>query len=291
MKKTLPAECIDCVVEKKLYDYPENANPDKIAEYKCGVLKILLNSDQNGAAPLIGRNIANLKEKLFGIKTDYSEIKKQFNLSMLKLESDIYSSITSSVDPFIAALKYAVAGNYIDVSTVKDVNENSLSDILKKSAEFELSAVEIENLRSDVVSARKIAYITDNCGEIVLDKLLIKIIKTLNPKASITAIVRGKPVANDAVLSDAEFTGLTEVCHVLGNGTDIPGTYLKEMSIKSKRVLKNADVIISKGQGNYETLYNSEMNIYYLFLCKCDMFIKKFNVQRFYPVLINEKRQ
>ena len=291
MKKTLPAECIDCVVEKKLYDYPENANPDKIAEYKRGVLKILLNSDQNGAAPLIGRNIANLKEKLFGTKTDYSDIKKQFNLSMLKLESDIYSSITSSVDPFIAALKYAVAGNYIDVSTVKDVNENSLSDILKKSAEFELSAVEIENLRSDVASARKIAYITDNCGEIVLDKLLIKIIKTLNPKASITAIVRGKPVANDAVLSDAELTGLTEICHVLDNGTNIPGTYLKEMSIKSKRVLKNADVIISKGQGNYETLYSSEMNVYYLFLCKCDMFLKKFNVPLFYPVLINEKRQ
>lgn len=290
MKKRLPPECIDCIIKNRLSDYPENETVDKVIDYKRGALKILLEGDESGSAPVIGRDISLLKEKLFGVKNDYSAIKKQFNNAMLEIENEIYSSVVSEKDPFSRALKYAAAGNYIDVSAVKDLNKMTLLNLLYSSADFSVSVCETENLRSDVLSARKIAYITDNCGEIVLDKIFIKIIKRLNSSADITAIVRGKPVANDVTFIDASAVGLTDVCKVIGNGSNVPGTFLKEINEDAKTVLNNADVIIAKGQGNFESLSLCGLNVYYLFLCKCDYFMKRFSVPRFTPVLINEKR-
>lgn len=290
MKKRLPPECLDCIIKNRLSDYPENADAESVIKYKRGALKIISESDESGAAPVIGRNISLLKEKLFGIRHDFSAIKKQYNDAILKIENKIYSSVISSPDPFLSALKYSAAGNYIDVSSVKDLNEDVLLSLLKKSADFNISETETNNLRSDILSAQKIAYITDNCGEIILDKILIETIKNLNPDAKITAIVRGKPVANDATEEDALYTGLNKTCSVVGNGTDIPGTYLKEITEDAKNALYNADVIIAKGQGNLETLSLCGLNIYYLFLSKCDYFIKRFSVPRFSPVLVNEKR-
>lgn len=291
MKKRIPPECIDCVIEKKFYDYPKGAPTDKIIEYKRKVLDIVLTADENGAAPLIGRDIENIKEKLFGIKQDFTAVKQDFNAAMLKIEGEIRDKIYNSNDAFTAAIKFAIAGNYVDVSSVKDLNEKTLVDLLEKSADFNLSAFEVNNLKKDLISAEKIVYITDNCGEIVLDKIFIEVIKSLNKNAEITAVVRGKPVANDATEKDALTVGLDKVCKVVGNGSDIPGTYLKEISHDAKEAILAADVIISKGQGNYETLSYCGLNVYYLFLCKCDMFLKRFNVPLFTPLIINEKRK
>ncbi|MDY6368097.1 MAG: ARMT1-like domain-containing protein [Clostridia bacterium] len=291
MKKILPPECIDCVIEKKFSDYPKDADTEKIIEYKRKVLEIILNADEEGAAPLIGREIANVKESLFGIKQDYSEIKQTFNSAMLKIENEIRNKVFSSNDVFISAMKFAIAGNYIDVSAVKDLNEKTLIELLEKSSDFNLSDVETENLKNDLIKAKNIVYVTDNCGEIVLDKIFIEVIKSLNKNAKITAIVRGKQVANDATEKDALSVGLNSVCKVVGNGSDIPGTYLKEISPAAKDAILSADVIISKGQGNYETLSYCGLNVYYLFLCKCDMFLKRFDVPLFTPLIVNEKRK
>ena len=102
--------------------------------------------------------------------------------------------------------------------------------------------------------AENVVYITDNCGEIVLDKIAIQILKKIFPNIRITALVRGLPAGNDATMEDAEFCGLTDVVPVLGNGNDVGGTWLHGISTHARELLYNADVIIAKGQGNYETL-------------------------------------
>ena len=125
-------------------------------------------------------------------------------------------------------------------------------------------------------NARTLVYLTDNCGEIVLDKLFIKQIKETFPGLNITAMVRGGDVINDATLVDAKEVGLTEIVPCMGNGNAAPGTIVGRLSEEARETLFHADVIISKGQGNFESLYGEKLNPYYLFLCKCELFVYRF---------------
>ena len=110
------------------------------------------------------------------------------------------------------------------------------------------------------------------------------------PDISVTALVRGREVLNDATLSDAKEAGLDDMVKVITNGTGIPGTSLSEISYDAKKAVFDADVIISKGQGNFETLMYSRLNIYYIFMCKCKMFAERFNVEPFTGMLLNDMR-
>ena len=114
-------------------------------------------------------------------------------------------------------------------------------------------------------------------------------IQKQNPNAQITVIVRGKPVLNDVTIEDAIQVGLTDIVNVIGNGSEIAGTYLEDISEEAKNVIDDADVILAKGQGNFETLRMCEKNIYYIFMCKCEMFAKRFQVPKYYGMLISDK--
>ena len=149
---------------------------------------------------------------------------------------------------------------------------------------------EYKNFCQDMKKAANVVYITDNCGEIVLDKLAISVMKKTFPNVRITALVRGLPAGNDATMEDAEFCGLTDLVPVLGNGSDVGGTWLHGISAHAQELLQSADVIFSKGQGNYETLHGCGLNIYYLFLCKCDWFIHLFQAKSLQGMFINERR-
>ena len=149
---------------------------------------------------------------------------------------------------------------------------------------------EYKNFCQDMKKAANVVYITDNCGEIVLDKLAISVLKKTFPNVRITALVRGLPAGNDATMEDAEFCGLTDLVPVLGNGSDVGGTWLHGISAHAQELLQSADVIFSKGQGNYETLHGCGLNIYYLFLCKCDLFIHLFQAKSLQGMFINERR-
>ena len=143
-------------------------------------------------------------------------------------------------------------------------------------------------LRNEILSAKSIVYLLDNCGEIVMDKLITECIQKLNPKADITVIVRGEEIYNDVTMDDAKQVGLTDIVSVIGNGSSVPGTCLDLVSDEVKEKLLNADVILSKGQGNFETLQGCQLNVYYIFLCKCDMVANLFHVPKLTPMLCNE---
>lgn len=110
------------------------------------------------------------------------------------------------------------------------------------------------------------------------------------PQIDITVIVRGKPALNDATIEDAEEAGLSEVVTVIGNGNGITGTWLPEISAEAREKIEEADLILSKGQGNFETLQGCGKNIYYMFLCKCKLFVERFQMEQFEGVLANELR-
>ena len=129
---------------------------------------------------------------------------------------------------------------------------------------------------------------TDNAGEIVFDRVWLEVIRDTFPNLSITVCVRGGPAQNDATLAAAQAIGMP--FPVIDNGTRIPGTGLELASEELNAALSTADVIIAKGQANYETLCGCGLNLYYIFMCKCELFMKRFNAPKFGGILTREAR-
>lgn len=131
--------------------------------------------------------------------------------------------------------------------------------------------------------------VCDNCGEIVLDKLLLEQLKKRFPHLSVRALVRGGEVLNDATVEDALYVGLDKLAEIVSSGESIAGTVYDMMPDEAKKAVDEADVILAKGQGNYETMSDQGRHIFYAFLCKCDLFTERFQVPRLTGIFTEEK--
>ena len=280
--------CRNCLLRKNLQAYPPSASPEQAAAYQKEVRSIL-DRCSGLSAPEITEKMDNLRWDMFGARKDFSGIKQHFNDLMLSLEPHMEQQIRNAEDPLKRAVQYALAGNYIDFAVVKNVSEDQLREKLDTAADISIDPKILEDFRSEALRARRLVYFTDNCGEIVADKLLIKVLRSINPKLTVTVIVRGKPVVNDATLEDAMQIRLSEAAHcVIGNGTGMPGNVIGIVSHEAAQEIRQADLLISKGQGNFEGLSGCGLNIFYLFLCKCDRFMNLFQVPQFTGVMTRE---
>ena len=289
-KARLNSACIECLAKKHLTAYPENADENTKLLYMQKMLGIIANADRGMSAPELVEEINKLKEELFGKADDYSKIKKHFNILMLKEEGDLTEEIKKYENPLKRAFLIAMKGNYIDFGAMYKVDENVLKNSLYKIVDNGAFDEEFSNLTADLKKAKNLLYITDNCGEIVADKLFIKEIMKEFPHLSVKAMVRGKEVLNDATVEDAKDVGLELIVPVVPNGTGVPGTSIAKVPSEVKGIIDEADIIISKGQGNFETLMYSGLNIYYIFMCKCPLFAKRFGVEELTGMLLNDLR-
>lgn len=264
---------------------------EKKTEYMKKLLALIASTEENDCAPRLSIDIHRLYSSFWNCPAkDYTEIKKEYNQLMLQMEASIEEKIRSSQDPLEKALLYARIGNYIDFAALSDVDQTTMLSLLEKEGSQTLDPEEYQYFLRDLSTAENILYLTDNCGEIVLDKLAVKILKERCPNADITVIVRGYPVVNDATMEDARETGLTDLVKVIGNGSGVGGTWIPDISPQARELLENADMIIAKGQGNFETLNDCGLNIYYLFLCKCDLFQRRFHAEKLQGMFLNERR-
>lgn len=288
-KIRLNPECIRCLLKKHLESCPESADTATRIEYMQSILKIIGNAPKYYSSPKLLNSINEVKSRMFGYKEDFTEIKKHFNILMLEIEPQLKAELGKADDPLRRALCYAMMGNYIDFGTRKSVDETELKNLLWNTSDEIINDTAYKELKYDLSKAKTLVYLTDNCGEIVMDKLFINIIKELYSDISITAIVRGGDILNDATMEDAKQVGLTDIVTVIDNGNNIAGTWLEELSGQAMNVIDNADVIISKGQANFESLYQCGKNIYYAFMCKCKLFADRFNVPMLHGILVNDK--
>jgi uncharacterized protein with ATP-grasp and redox domains len=282
-------ECIYCTIKKadSLFSQHET-DEDKKLKFMKQVCKIISMSEKNDTSPYLNAKIMRLLNSELNLGDIYYEIKKQYNKLLMSMEDEILNNIYNSHDKLLTALKYAMVGNFIDFGAMDKVDINELKNLIKNASKQIINDNEYNNFLEELKNAKQIVYLVDNSGEIVFDKIFVKLIKEMYPHIIIDVIVRGKPVHNDATIVDAEEVGLCSIVNVIENGTDIPGTQLNEISLKAKEKIDNADFIIAKGQGNFETLYGCGKNIYYIFLCKCDLFTKRFNMEKFQGIFINE---
>jgi uncharacterized protein with ATP-grasp and redox domains len=229
------------------------------------VLKLATDLDMSQSPPAIGWWIHRLIRNMTGNDDPYRESKKRFNHQALEICSDLEDTVGSLEDPLETAIRLAIAGNIIDLGVKTMLAESDIEKVITDclKADFDKSA--IEEFKNAIDRAERILYLTDNAGEIVFDKLLIEQL----PLEKVTVAVRGKPVINDATMEDAEFAGLTKLVEVIDNGSDAPGTILEACSEEFRRRFEQSDLIISKGQGNYETLSDKQKDIFFILKVKC----------------------
>lgn len=284
----LSADCIFCLIERQHENIKRFDDEAVKADYMREVLRIVANAGEDSTTPAVLADINRLHQAVFGESYSFEALKREYNSLLLQREPELCSWVEESEEPLLMAVKFARVGNYIDFGAMKQIDNSKLDQLLSTADDEQIDPAVYQAFVQDLQSAKRLVYLTDNCGEIVLDKILIKTIAKQYPSLYITVIVRGKPVLNDATVEDAEAVGMPQVAEVMGNGTEIAGTQLNAIDASARGRIEQADLIISKGQGNFETLHGCGLNIYYLFLCKCDWFVRRFQMERFKGVFVRE---
>lgn len=201
----------------------------------------------------------------------YKETRNYYNNLFLQLIPEFENKIMQAEDSFQLAMRYAIVGNIIDFNPMYNTLLEDIYDSFEKMEQFELAIDDSKALAEDILKAKLLLYLGDNCGEICMDKILLKRIKEQNPDVKIVFAVRGKPVVNDSIAEDAYFVGIDEYAEIMDNGDGALGTVLHRTSPAFREVYRLADVVIAKGQANYECLSDEEKNIYFLLMTKCDV--------------------
>ena len=260
-------DCFPCVLRQTLEAAREATDDEaKQRELLNRVMELLISLRLEVSPPEIGQVVHRLIRERTGVRDPYAEKKRHYNERATALLPRVRELIENSEDPLRTAVRLAIAGNVIDFGVQSSGFD--LEGEIERALETPFGIDHYDRFVEDVRKAGTLVYLGDNAGEIAFDRLLVEVLQRLSP-AEITFVVRGEPVLNDATLEDARAVGLTEVVRVLDNGSDAPATVLSEVRPDVRRLIENADVVIAKGQGNYETLSTAPLNIYFLFKVKC----------------------
>jgi len=208
-------------------------------------------------------------------KDPFREIKSEYNRIALGLYPSLKTAIEQSPDPLWTGARLAIAGNMIDFGIFTSID---IEGAVRKAFNPHIAVDNFKAFKEAVFKSDEILYLTDNAGEIVFDKLLIETLSRLGKK--VKAVVKGAPVLNDSTMDDAEETGLAAVCEVIHNGSDAVGTMLDWTSPAFQKIFHKAGIVISKGQGNFETLPENEKTIFFLFQSKCDVVSKELRLSK-----------
>lgn len=211
----------------------------------------------------------------------YKSEKRQSNIEAMEMIPGMEKIINSSSDPFMTALRLAIAGNIIDFAANQTFD---LERTVNRSLITPFAIDHSEQLRSSVRNTESILYLGDNAGEIVFDKLFIRTMDHNN----VTFAVRGRPVLNDATKEDAHFINMYDTAKVISNGYDAPSTIVGKSSEEFRSHFKSASLIISKGQGNLEGLLQlNDKRIFFLLMVKCDVMAEFLKVEKNSFVVFN----
>lgn len=265
MKTSL--DCIPCILRQSLDAARMVSKDPKVHE---NILREVLGwageMDLSQSPPAMAQRIHRRLREIAGVDDPYRETKDRQNFIALEMLPSLRSKIESASDPLLLAARLAIAGNVIDMGVNGNLTEADMLQAVNRALTEPLVG-DYDEFRIAIAKAQSILYLADNAGEIAFDRLLIE---KLLPER-VTLVVRGAPVINDATLADAQAVGLDKIVEIIDNGSDAPGTILRDCSQEFQRRYSDADLIIAKGQGNFETLSNEPENIFFLFKVKCPL--------------------
>jgi len=271
-------DCIPCYIKQMINTLAQTEIPEeKMREIIHQTLPLLPRLDPQGTPAENSTIILRKVNELLGIEDPFHSAKKESNELALKLLPQLKERIGNSEDPLFMSLKIAVAGNIIDMGILKEFDvEGSIQEAMVKDFARDDYASFLQRLKE----AREILILGDNSGEIAFDRLLAEQLSELRIK--VTYAVKDRPILNDATIEDAVYVGMKEQIRVISNGSGFLGTILKDCSEEFIQAYKKTDLVISKGQANYESLeaYGKEdRRLYFLLRAKCEIVAKNLGVK------------
>ncbi len=223
-----------------------------------------LDIDQTPAA--MSQPAYKIVSEVTGVVDPYKKAKQESNEAAMQLSEEFEEWIEQTDDSLDAALHIAAAGNVIDLGAGHKFDiERDVRELMERP--FAISS--IDKFREELKPGCKILYLGDNAGEIVFDCLLVKLL--LQYGANVTFTVKSGPIINDATMKDAKTVGMTDLVPVIETGGADIGVNWGNISDEFRSAFEDADVIISKGHGNFETCNESVGNIYFLLKAKCEL--------------------
>ncbi len=265
MKSSL--HCLPCFLQQTI-KAAELSTPDPALQKRIldEIAALLPSLDLEKTPPENSIPVYQTIARLSGCADPFRDLKKKSNRFARNLVANARKAIAASGDPLHTALLFSIAGNIIDYGSQQDFDAAAA---LEKCLDTPLAINDYEALAAELSTSKLLLYLGDNAGEIVFDSLVVETLKELYPTLEIIFVVKERPIINDALMDDAEECGLTASCRVISNGTGCPGTPLADCTAEFRELFAEADLIISKGQGNFETLSQTPAPIYFLLTVKC----------------------
>jgi len=245
-------------------------------------LRVMAESDLSLPTPFFIGILHRVVRELTGNPDPYLLAKARFNQTALERYAGFKKLVEQAESPVETALRLATAGNMIDMIVDGGMEGTDIGSFLEAALSSQLSRTGFNQFMALVDQSQDILYLGDNAGEIVFDRLLIEQL----PREKITFVVRGGPVINDVTMEDARFCGLTELVEVTDTGTDFPGALLDLCSDSFRGRFRRADLVIAKGQGNFEALSEVRQNIVFVFKAKCEVIRMHLGCEIGSPVLL-----
>lgn len=278
-------QCLPCLISQAVKTARLTGAKNREALYQK-IFAHMSQLDFTKTNPQIAGENYRLLRQHTGCADPYRDIKRFYNQYFLD-RMDAFENRISSLED---AVKYAIAANIIDFNPIHENVDADIQAYFSNTDTITLAVNDVDLLLADLQKARTILYLGDNCGEICFDKLLIKRIKALNPGCRIFFGVRGAAVVNDNTWEDAVFTGMDAYTEIISNGDDSLGTVLARTSPAFQKVYQDADVVIAKGQANYESLSEEQKNIYFLLVVKCGVMAECLGVKEKSFVCMKQKQ-
>ena len=264
-------ECIPCFIKQSLEAARMATSNDNIHEKVIKeVMEHLQNISFNDSPPELSREVHSIIRNITKKNDPYKKIKEQSNKNAKNIYPRLKELVDKADDPLLRAIKLSIVGNVIDFGTFKrfDVEESINNGIDEKFVDQGYS-----RFKEVLNKSKNILYLADNSGEIFFDKLLLQELSDRGKE--ITYVVKANPIINDALLEDAVFAGIDKIATVIegdaGQEKSTPGIILKFASSKFLDIFNSADMVISKGQGNYESLNLSNREVFFLLMVKCHL--------------------
>jgi len=261
-------DCIPCLMRQTIQAVRQISDDEQLIERVLrSALFLASKMDYSQTPALIGREIHALIREETVNNDPYADIKHKANELALAAAPAIREEIAASDNPLQAAIRFSIAGNILDFALYNGWDDERFHKSLHSSRTKSIDEKQLDRLQAEIEKTDNILILGDNAGETVFDRLLIE---QLMPK-QITYAVKGYPVINDALRQDAIFAGIDKFATIIDTGLDCAGTILSMCSRAFLDIFYNADLVIAKGQANYETLFNCPRQVFFLTQIKCSV--------------------
>ena len=260
--------CVECIINQSIkVSNAINADDNLSSNLTSTVKEMSKNFSFKDNPPEIASYVYEKMAQIADKEDLYDEVKQ---LSTKKAKSFIpilKDKITKSKNRLLTATKIAVAGNVIDLAAEVEFD---LDEELEKIFHTEFSHNDFDKFKTQLSLAKKVVYLADNVGEHIFDYMFIEVLQELYPDLEIYYLVRGNPIINDVTIKEAREAGFDKLCHLVDSGVNTPGFAYSRTTKEAKELFDSADLVISKGMGNYECLSPTHRdNICFLLKVKC----------------------